>query len=256
MIPESEPVKAPTDVRVGCCGLPLSLREYVRLFRVVEVQQTFYQPPAARTLAKWRAQVPPVFEFTVKAWQLVTHEANSPTYRRLREPLSEQEKRETGAFRATAPVQRAWQRTLEAARILQSQAILLQCPASFRPTSENKENLRSFIRRIRSDVQAGPQQGKITLVWEPRGEWNLEEVAELCLELGLVHGVDPLQQTPATPGLGYFRLHGRTGYRHRYSDAELEELRVRARAFTPCYVLFNNIAMREDARRFQELIQN
>ena len=242
------------DVRVGCCGFPLSLARYVKLFRVVEVQQTFYQPPAARTLEKWRAQVPPEFEFTLKAWQLITHESTSPTYRRLREPLSEQEKREAGAFRPTAPVLRAWGRSLEAARILRSRAILLQCPARFGPTRENKENLRSFIPNIRSDTRVGPQQEHIALVWEPRGEWKLEEVAELCAELGLVHGVDPLQQMPATAGLGYFRLHGRTGYRYRYSDAELEELRVRTGAFSPCYVFFNNLSMREDAQRFQGLM--
>ena len=241
-------------MRVGCCGFPLSLARYAQLFRVVEVQQTFYQPPTARTLEKWRAQVPPEFEFTLKAWQLITHDASSPTYRRLREPLSEQEKHEAGAFRPTAPVGRAWERTLEAARILRSRAILLQCPARFTPTSENKENLRSFVRRIRPDLRVGSPQEHIALVWEPRGEWKLEEVKELCLELGLVHGVDPLQKTPATAGLGYFRLHGRTGYRHRYSNAELEELRVRARTFSPCYVFFNNLSMREDARRFLELM--
>ena len=244
------------DVRVGCCGLPLSLTRYAQLFQIVELQQTFYQPPAARTLEKWRAQVPSDFEFTLKAWQLITHEVTSPTYRRLREPLSESEKCEAGAFRPTALVLRAWERTLEAARILRSRTILLQCPPRFGPTAENKERLRTFIRKIRPDLRVSPQQEHIALVWEPRGEWKLEEVTELCLELGLVHGVDPLEHTPTTAGLGYFRLHGRTGYRHRHSDAELEELRVRARAFSPCYVFFNNLSMLEDARRFQDLMRS
>ena len=256
MNPEPNPEMPSANVRVGCCGFPLSLERYAKLFRVVEVQQTFYQPPGVHTLEKWRAQVPPEFEFTLKAWQIITHEASSPTYRRLHEPLSEQEKRDVGAFRPTAPVLRAWDRTQGAARILQSRAILLQCPARFRPTDENKENLRSFIRRVRSDIRSRPQPEQITLVWEPRGDWRLEEVRELCAELGLVHGVDPLQQAPVTAGLGYFRLHGRTGYRYRYGDAELKELCARARGFNPCYVFFNNLSMLEDARRFQDLLGN
>jgi uncharacterized protein YecE (DUF72 family) len=241
------------DLRVGCCGFPLSLSRYAKIFRVVEVQQTFYQPPLLRTLEKWRAQVPSEFQFTLKAWQLITHEATSPTYRRLREKLSEREKREVGAFRLSAPVLRAWERTLECGRILGSKVILLQCPARFGPTPENKANLRSFLRKIRGDTRSKSQVERLDLVWEPRGEWKPEEVKELCEELGLVQGVDPFQQMPVTAGVGYFRLHGRSGYRHRHSDAELEELRAKARAWSPCYVLFNNLSMREDAQRFQNL---
>jgi len=84
-------------LRVGCCGFPLSLRRYAEDFAVVEVQQTFYQPPALHTIEKWRGAVPGGFEFTLKAWQLITHEASSPTYRRLREQLSQQQRREAGA---------------------------------------------------------------------------------------------------------------------------------------------------------------
>ncbi|KGN41169.1 hypothetical protein N801_08795 [Knoellia aerolata DSM 18566] len=29
------------------------------------------------------SQVPADFEFTMKAWQVITHESNSPTYRRM-----------------------------------------------------------------------------------------------------------------------------------------------------------------------------
>jgi uncharacterized protein YecE (DUF72 family) len=65
----------PTDVRVGCCGFPGGLARYGQTFSVAEVQQTFYQPPPLKTLEKWRTLVPGGFEFTLKAWQLMTHEA-------------------------------------------------------------------------------------------------------------------------------------------------------------------------------------
>jgi uncharacterized protein YecE (DUF72 family) len=242
-----------TQVRVGCCGFPQALSRYARIFPVAEVQQTFYQPPQPRTLEKWRTQVPAEFEFTLKAWQLITHESNSPTYRRLREKLSERQRREAGAFRVNSTVMAAWQRTLESARALGSRVILFQCPARFTPTGENKANLKAFFGEVTRAFRAQPRAAELTFVWEPRGEWKHEEVRDLCAELGLVHGVDPFQRPPATAGLGYFRLHGRTGYRYRYTDEDLAHLLEWAQTGSRCYVLFNNISMLEDARRFQQL---
>ncbi len=217
------------------------------------MQRTFYQPPQIRTLEKWRAQVPPEFEFTLKAWQLITHESSSPTYRRLREKLSEKQLRESGAFRPSAVVLNAWQRTLDCARALESRLVLFQCPARFTPTAEHKANLRAFFREVDKQIASQGGQREFTFVWEPRGEWQPEEVRDLCDELDLVHGVDPLQKSPVTEGLGYFRLHGKAGYRYRHTDEDLRRLQEIARTFTPCYILFNNISMLEDARRFARL---
>jgi uncharacterized protein YecE (DUF72 family) len=242
-------------LKVGCCGLPLSLARYSEAFRVVEVQQTFYQPPLPRTLERWRAQVQRDFEFTLKAWQLITHEASSPTYRRLREKLSDKQKREAGAFRLSPTVMRAWERTRECARLLASRVVLFQCPARFAPTRENRANLRSFFREINAAAGPQPEAERLICAWEPRGKWKPEEVQEFCAELGLVHASDPLQQPPVTSGLGYFRLHGITGYRYRFTDSDLEQLLRMARSRVPCYVLFNNIAMLTDARRFLELVR-
>jgi uncharacterized protein YecE (DUF72 family) len=240
--------------RIGCCGFPLSLARYAEMFPVVEIQQSFYQPPLPKTLERWRNQVPPDFEFTLKAWQLITHEASSPTYRRLRERLNEKQKREAGAFRLNDTVMGAWQRTLKCAQILRTGQILFQCPARFAPTDEHKDNLSSFFREIRREATAYPSQAPMTFLWEPRGEWQPEEVKELCAELGLLHAVDPFLQLPLTSGEGYFRLHGRTGYRYRYTDSDLRSLLDMVRRHEPCYVLYNNISMLEDARRFLKLV--
>lgn len=244
---------APPALRIGCCGFPLSLARYAQTFSVGEVQQTFYQPPLPRTLEKWRGQVPASFEFSLKAWQVITHEASSPTYRRLKEALSDQQKREAGAFRLNSTVIMAWERTLDCARLLGSSVILFQCPARFTPTAEHKNNLGSFFREVqRSRTFSGSGEG-LTFVWEPRGDWKPEEVQELCAELNLVQGGDPSALTLPERGLGYFRLHGRAGYRYRYTDADLAELLSLARQHSPCYVLFNNLSMLEDARRFRAL---
>ena len=94
--------------KIGTCGFGVTQAEYARTFSCVEVQHTFYEPPRLTTLERWRRQMPASFEFTLKAWQLITHEARSPTYRRLKRKLSETEKAEAGCFRATEIVNEAW----------------------------------------------------------------------------------------------------------------------------------------------------
>jgi uncharacterized protein YecE (DUF72 family) len=233
-------------IRVGCCGFPVGRERYARKFAVVEVQQTFYQPPAPETLARWRARLPAPFELTLKAWQLITHEASSPTYRRLREKFTAAALARCGAFRPSREVQRAWQRTFDAARTLEARIVLFQCPASFTPAAEHIANLRRFFGRV--------ERGGLVFAWEPRGGWAPELVRKLCRELDLVHAVDPFRERPLGGALRYFRLHGRTGYRYRYTRADLAELAGLCRGRLPAYVLFNNVSMWEDAQRFAALL--
>jgi len=88
-------------VLIGTSGFGIGRSKYVQQFRCVEVQHTFYQPPRISTLERWRAEAPDDFEFVLKAWQLITHDAKSPTYRRLKRKLSEVEKEQAGYFRPT-----------------------------------------------------------------------------------------------------------------------------------------------------------
>lgn len=227
----------------------MAFEEYVREYRLVEVQQTFYEPPRDGTMRRWRALAPGDFEFTIKAWQLVTHDASSPTYRRLRSPLSPDERAEAGAFRTSPIVLRAWQRTLDCAAILRATAILLQLPASFRPTEENTKRMRTFFGEVE-------RPSGVRILWEPRGAWPADLVAGLCADLGLVHVVDPFVATTVTPEQTYFRLHGTTGARHVYTDAELERLAgwLPKTPAAVAYVLFNNLPRVEDARRFRRIL--
>jgi uncharacterized protein YecE (DUF72 family) len=234
-------------VKVGLCGFTIGAAEYYETFPLVEVQQTFYQPPAAATLARWRDQAPAAFEFTLKAWQLITHRAESRTYRRTTEPLSPAERTQCGAFQDTPVVRRAWQRTRDCARALRATAVLFQCPASFRPVTENVDNLRRFFAAL-------DRPPSLRLLWEPRGPWEDELVTRLCRELGLVHVVDPWQRTSLTPELTYWRLHGIRNHYHTYSDAELRSLRDRLPGNGDCYVLFNNVPRAGDAVRFLRLL--
>jgi uncharacterized protein YecE (DUF72 family) len=246
---------APPAVRVGCCGFAGAQAAYFRDFPVVEVQQTFYDPPAPETAARWRERAPPDFEFTLKAWQLITHPPGSPTYRRLRQPLPVEWRDQVGAFRPSNAVWAAWERTREITRLLRARVVVFQCPASFAPTPEHLENLRRFVRRVRADLEMRHEPAP-RLAWEPRGAWPDAVIEALCRELDLVHVVDPWVRPPVTPDPFYFRLHGLGGYGHRYTDAELRWLRARVGDFPAGgWCLFNNVTMREDAARFLELLR-
>lgn len=230
------------DLRVGCCGWPAGRATYYGHFRLVEIQETFYNLPRLATAERWRAGAPEGFEFTLKAPQLITHEPTSPTYRRLRIPLAETAKRRYGAFKPTAEVLEAWRATAALARAVGARVVVFQCPASFTPTAQHRRNLEAFFGRIDRDG--------LTLAWEPRGAWEDGEVEALCRKLDLIHCADPFQRRSVWGVPAYFRLHGKGGYHYRYTDAELAELAGICRGFEAVYCLFNNTNMFEDARRF------
>jgi uncharacterized protein YecE (DUF72 family) len=234
------------DIKVGCCGFGVSQKEYHKLFTLIEVQNTFYQLPRLETAKKWRGTAPQDFEFTMKAWQLITHKPSSPTYRRLRNTVKPANFNRYGSFRATQEVVEAWNHTAMFARTLGVSIVVFQCPASFRPTKQNAANMREFFSRIdRADFR---------LVWEPRGLWPHELIIQLCEELQLIHCVDPFKNKPLYGDFHYFRLHGITGYAYRYTDADLLRLRKWV-GKKPTYLLFNNNWMKDDALRFMKFVE-
>lgn len=237
--------------RVGCCGWGEAKSKYFSRFGVVELQTPFYEPPSVELALKWRSLAPDEFEFSIKAWQLITHTPASPTYRRLKSKISPAEHDLVGSFRPTEQVMLAWERTLAVAQALKASVVLFQCPASFRPERENLQNLRSFFGDL--------SRGGVLLAWEPRGDWPDALIENICRDFDLLHCVDPFKRESVHGLQTYWRLHGKTGYSYRYSDAELAELRIAlANRFhnghAPNYVLFNNVWMKDDAERFRRLI--
>jgi uncharacterized protein YecE (DUF72 family) len=75
-------------IRVGCAGWSIPsqhrslfddegshLARYARRFDAVEINSSFYRPHANATYARWAAQVPRDFRFSVKLPKSITHEA-------------------------------------------------------------------------------------------------------------------------------------------------------------------------------------
>lgn len=237
------------DVQIGTCGFGRTKRpDYVKTLEVVEIQHTFYQPPMIKTLEKWRADVPDDFEFTLKAFQLITHEATSPTYKRCRRYFTEEESPQAGFFKPTDVVREGLEITLECARALQAKTILFQCPAKFQPLPENILNMKRFFNSF--------DRGDLNLVWEPRGKlWEPELIKELCEELDLWDCVNPFVRPTTTPERVYFRLHGQPRWRYTYEEIELFELVSMMPQDKLAYVFFNNITMYQDANRFKNVIE-
>ena len=239
------------DVLIGCCGWTEAHRKYFTDFPVIELQSTFYQPPSPELAEKWRREAPADFIFTLKAWQLITHPASSPTYRKLKTAIDPKKAHRYGHFRPTEEVWEAWQATKSIAEALQAAGIVFQCPPGFGPTEENCANLEEFSRPIK--------RRNWLIAWEPRGRWEPDVVRDLCRRLDLVHCVDPFTAEPVHGQPIYFRLHGRGRYRYSYTDEDLADLRKtcerhRDAGHSPIYVLFNNTDMRQDALRFKSLM--
>jgi uncharacterized protein YecE (DUF72 family) len=234
------------QVKVGCCGFALAQAKYFQTFPCVEIDSSFYQLPKVETAARWRAAAPKDFQFALKSWQVITHPASSPTYKRTR--LGPRDAEYCGHFGFNATVRWAWDETYAVATALRAFLVLFQCPASFRPTKENIASLRRFFEKAK--------RGKLLMGWEPRGEWDAELVAELCRELDLVHVVDPFKNSVPVPAkIRYFRLHGVGGYRYQFTNDELHRLKtICAAGRGPAYCFFNNVAMADNAQRFTRLL--
>ncbi len=243
----------PGSIVVGTCGFQRSRRRHYEALDAVEVQQTFYDPPPAETLKSWRAEAPESFEFTVKAWMLVTHEYNRRLWSRLKRKIEGDPSR-FGGFKLTREVLWAWEVTLESARALSARIIVVQTPASFGASEENAERVARFFSEAPRD--------SFIVAWEPRGSWwdkrDLLERAASKADLVVAGDVLRGRLPPLGQDMLYARLHGLGGgevnYRYKYTDEDLERLKEIVSGWPRSYVMFNNVYAFDDAVRFKSLL--
>jgi len=222
-------------IKVGCCGYPTSMKKYYENFGLVELNRTFYAYPQMSTVIRWREKAPSEFEFTVKAHQDISH-----TYR----------------FEIKPSVQ-TFEQMKQICKALRARILLIQTPGSFHPDKLDAA-MKFFLNVQREDL---------TVVWETRGpEWDKPEfraILEKALKtVDVPHVVDPLRGAPAyTSEIAYFRLHGmgKQLYYYQYSNEELVKLHKIIERFEQkrkiVYVLFNNLAMLDDATRFTHYLK-
>lgn len=251
-------------IAVGTCGYRFfdagedwkerydsQLQAYSDAFAVGELNRTFYKLPQVSTAERWRREAVEEFEFTVKAWQAITHPWRSPTWNNYRHSVPDDRTDEVGMLRPTPFVREAWERTRRVAQALEARVVLVQTPPSFDATETNETNLRAVLETVDRDG--------LTVAWEPRGDWSdhPDRVAALCDELDLVHVVDVIRNEPLSDhAVAYTRLHGLNedpyDYEYEYSESELDDLAGRLHSFAEAhervYCLFNNYEMFSDAR--------
>jgi uncharacterized protein YecE (DUF72 family) len=257
-------------IKVGTCGYSdyrppgdwkkkydNKLQAFSDAFAAVELNRSFYQLPMVKTARRWRSQVAADFEFTIKAWQAITHSTDSPTWRKRRDKLTEKQKSYFGDFRPNSAVMAAWAETAERARALAARVCVLQSPPSFNCTRANEKNLRRFADKI--------DRRGIELAWEPRGDWNQEpeRIAAICRSLGLIHIVDLLRRDPLSDNpTAYIRLHGLNeneyDVKYAYSHDELERLAAKLKRLATdhdrVYCMFNNIEMYANAASLRSML--
>lgn len=223
-------------IKVGCCGYPISQTKYYEAFTLIELNSTFYKYPTLSTVKKWRTRAPENFEFTVKAHQDISHK-----YRLNIEQCI-----------------KPFEKVKEVCRILNSRVTVIQTPSSF--TINDLEKAERFFKEI--------NRGDLILVWETRGpSWEsnngIRKLKDALSEVNVSHVVDPLRIMPAyISNIAYFRLHGlgERMYYYQYTNSELKKLYEIVSKFEGLemgvYVLFNNLSMFEDAKRFLSYIKN
>ncbi|MCD6170969.1 MAG: DUF72 domain-containing protein [Thermoplasmata archaeon] len=225
-------------IKIGCCGFRGKREEYFKNFDVVEIQQTFYKLPMVKTATKWQKQAPKNFEYTMKAWQPITHPPTSPTYRKAGIKAN----KNYGFFKPTKEVFEAWEKTRQFAKELKAKIIVFQCPPSFKESKENIENMKQFFSSIMHDF---------IFAWEPRSNWKEKTTKKLCMELDLIHCVDPFKNKSLYGEIKYYRLHGMGGYNYDYTIDELKKLKEMCTIKSYC--MFNNTNMLKNALEFKSL---
>lgn len=236
-------------MRVGVCSNPS--KKAFEEFDVLEVQRTFYRIIRENTARRWREKAPKDFEFVVKCFQGITHNYKSPTWRRSNIDVKEI-KENVGDLKVNDKTMEFWDYVINIARVLRSKIILVQTPSSFRDTSKNIENVYRFFGSV--------ERGRFRIAVEFRG-WKPENIRKVCEDLDLIDVFDPLLRRSETPRFLYIRLHGkieerRINYKHKYTEEELRKILEVIKDHKPreVYVLFNNVYMFEDAKRFRMMI--
>lgn len=227
--------------KAGCGGFPVGKANYFKALSTVEISSTFYNPPKLATAEKWRLEAPKGFEYSLRAWQLITHPATIISFDKLSQEIPEKRKAFCGHFKPTSEVESAWESTQSVAEALGARFVVFETPTTFYPDSNHIKDMYQFFKSIR--------RRELSLVWQPQGNWEPRMLGKICADLDLIHGVDPLQAKPARGAVNYFRLGGRN---RLYSDADKKEILALCED-KPSYVYFSNLASWRDARALSQL---
>ena len=231
-------------LRVGTAGWSLPakpqsegthLYHYSRALSCTEINSSFSRSHRAGTWARWAAETPADFRFSIKAPRSITHEAKLRDTEALVKPFIEQ----------IEPIK------------AKAGPILFQLPPSLGFDPALAETFLAMLRRL--------YHGEVAL--EPRhAEWFTAAADALLSSYSIARvAADPPKGGPASsePGgdlsLLYYRLHGspRTYYSN-YEEHFLATLAAAIHAHGNAWVIFDNTTLSHaypNALLFQKLIE-
>lgn len=215
------------------------LAYYARRFPLVEVDATYYSPPAERTAQLWAARSPAGFTFNVKAFSLLTHHPTrvSSLYKDLRPETDK-----TNVYLTDLEPQRiedVWDRFLSALDPLTDAgklgAVLFQFPPWFTIRRSNKQYILEAVHRcapVRAVVElrhASWFDGDNAA--ETLGFLRQHEIPFVCVDMPQGHRSSIPPVVEATGDIAVMRFHGHSPqwtskniyekFGYRYSAEEL-----------------------------------
>ncbi len=175
--------------------------------------------PRPSTLRSWRRKVPPSFVFSVVLPKAV------------------------GELRPSSALDEELAQALAVAREVEARCLVIATPPSITPTELNKKRLAALVDKIPHDA--------VTLAWEPRGIWEVDDAIELADKLGLVLVVDAVREPAPKGAVVYFRLRG-LGESTRLSPAAIDRVAVELHGRREAYVIIESngpLAIAESLRK-------
>ncbi|SEG78285.1 Uncharacterized conserved protein YecE, DUF72 family [Thermomonospora echinospora] len=239
------------------------LRFYASRFRLVEVDATYYSPPAERTVALWRDRTPEDFTFNVKAFSLLTGHPTRPgaLYRDLRDRVPNKR----NLYPQDVPpdvVEEVWQRFLGALRPLHEAGrlgvLLFQFPGWF-PFGERNRRYILQVKERCAPMRICVEFRNATWMSEENRAATLGFLAEhdlpyVSVDMPQGHPTSIPPVLAATSDLAVVRFHGhserwnsgdvRERFAYLYSEEEMRSWAARIKDLTEraetTHLIFNN----------------
>lgn len=197
------------------------LGHYMRHFRTVELNASFYRQPKEKTWDGWREAAPEGFRYAVKANRFITH------IQRLKDCAAAVERFMEGALRLGERLG----------------PVLYQLPPGFHRTDENAERLDAFLSVL-------PAAVKNAIEFRHKSWFGPETAAQLKRRGAAFCSFDmPRMECPlvVTAPFAYMRFHGSAErYASNYTDEMLTGWATRLRRLgeevDEVYIYFNNDA--------------
>lgn len=233
----SEPVKQ----LIGCAELPpgMSRANYFEKLDFLEVASFFTNEPSRKVVRAWREKSPQGAAFSVIAHQSLTQPGFQPGDKSLETTLQ----------------------LVDFCEILRAEAVVFKTPASFAPSSKNRERLKTYFTEEGTSERFGTTQR----VWDPDGLWEPSTISDLAEELDILVAVDPLAVDPfdehaehvarnLARGRAYLRVSGMGLSRRRFESYQLEMLGEMLLELERSWVVFAHPSKYPDALSFSRML--